>query len=99
MSISETQYYEAKVFLRALLDAHTTLEYLFLHSEMQPKSKPKWKSLNAMKKTLSPLHKMGILKSQDSTFIKQIPSMDQEYLMFQSSLKITLLKDLMDSTQ
>lgn len=27
MSISETQYYEAKVFLKVLADAYTTLEY------------------------------------------------------------------------
>ena len=28
MSISESQYYEAKVFLKALADAHCTLEYI-----------------------------------------------------------------------
>lgn len=27
MSLSEPQYYEAKVFLKALIDAHATLEY------------------------------------------------------------------------
>jgi hypothetical protein len=28
MSLSESQYYEAKVFLKAVIDAHATLEYL-----------------------------------------------------------------------
>ncbi len=40
MSLGEPQYYEGKVFLKALLEAHKTLEYGFVYAGKPQKSKP-----------------------------------------------------------
>jgi hypothetical protein len=47
MSLSESQYYEAKVFLKALADAHTTLEYkIYDILEIFLDNKPNCKNLS-----------------------------------------------------
>jgi hypothetical protein len=41
MKISETQYYEAKIFLTALTDAHTVLRYFIAEIDKLQKRKQK----------------------------------------------------------
>lgn len=49
MSVSESQYYEAKVFLKSLTDAYRALEYIIVNSDNQPSKRPLWPSSKLMK--------------------------------------------------
>lgn len=76
MSVSESQYYEAKVFLKSLTDAYRALEYLIVNSDNQPSKRPLWQSSKLMR----PIWCLEWNKDRSellvTTFRRQMPSQD-----------------------